>query len=110
MIGVECRNVARIKISVKAQVDAQLCQLSLIPADQVGDLAATRLQSGQPELSANLGPRLRQRHSVTAFRRHACGLEPRRTGHPQPCWLYARQRRFGSSGFCGVTGSAGIYG
>ena len=48
------------------------------PGEQVRDLAARRLQTGQPELPAERRPALQERDPVAALRRHPGGLQPGR--------------------------------
>ena len=82
------RHLVRADLVPQADVHAERRQLSLVPGEQVEDLAAARLPAGQPELAAELVAPLGQGHPVAALGRHARRLEARRpaTDHEHVAW------------------------
>ena len=76
LVGAERSCLLAVDRVVDQDLDAELRQLSLVPLDQLGDLAPSWLTTGEPECTAQLGSGLDQGHVVAALGGDASSLEP----------------------------------
>src|SRR5690606_31448550 len=91
-IGTRFPDIVSRHFGPELHADLQFLELVRIPvADQLADLAAHRLPGGKPELAAQFGLALDQRHAVTALGGDARNFEAGRTAtdHENVPWPVA---------------------
>ena len=79
LVGAGGRDLGRGRLHPEAHVDAERLELRPYQPIEVGDLAARRLESREPELPAEARARLEQRDVMPANSRDPCRLEPGRS-------------------------------